>query len=399
MTQTITRRPTFASAQEAIARARELAPGIRARVPQAEQLRRLPDDTVRELHESGLFLILVPRSMGGSELNYDAALDITIALGEARASTGWVYSLLTAHTWLLAQFPEHIQHEIFDAPNPLASSCVSTVGVPTRVEGGYRWTGRGFFSSGVDHAAWLTPAMLSPSDDGTMERRWFLLRKGEFEIVDDWFTMGLKGTGSKTVVVNDAFFPDERVLAVKDLQAGKAPGAAIHSNVFYRAGIDFTFSLPVAMPSVGAAQGFLKAVEERLKSRITGSNPVLAREAMGSLARLAHASAQIDAARAVLLNDVHRYCFSEASNFEDIDKTRVRRDTSFVAQMCRQAVNELFEASGGSALYEASDMQRLWRDANAAAAHHGLTWDIRGVEYGRVMMGLPATEQGAGSVL
>ena len=399
MTPTVTRRPTYASAGEAVARALELAPGFRARVPAAEELRRLPDDTVRELHESGLLLLLVPRSMGGSELNYDAVLDCTIAIGEACPSTGWVYALWTAHMWLLAQFPEHIQHEIFDGPNPIASSCVSTVGVPTRVDGGFRWTGRGFFSSGVDHCAWLTPAMLAPNADGSIERRWFLIPTGEFEIVDDWFTMGLKATGSKTVVVDDVFIPDERALSTKDLAAGKAPGAAIHANVFYHAGIDFTFSLPTAMPSVGAARGFLKAVEERLRSRIGGSNPVLAREAMGSLPRLAHASAVIDAARAVLLGDVQRYCFADAGNFGDLDRTRVRRDTSFVAQSCRQAVNELFEASGGSALFETSDMQRLWRDANAAAAHHGLTWDIRGLEYGRVLMGLPATEQGAGSVL
>jgi alkylation response protein AidB-like acyl-CoA dehydrogenase len=399
LSQTLARRPTYATAADAIARAKELAPGFRDRVPRAEELRRLPDETVRELHESGLFLLLAPRSMGGSELNYDAVLDCTIAIGEACPSTGWVYALWAAHMWLLAEFPEHIQREVFDGPNPLASSCVNTVGVPTRVEGGFRWTGRGFFSSGVDHCNWLTPAMMSPNDDGTTERRWFLMRKGEFEIVDDWFTMGLKGTGSKTVVVNDVFIPDERALAVKDLGAGRAPGQAIHPNVFYHAALDFTFSLPVAMPSVGAARGFLKAVEDRVRSRISSSNPVLAREAMGSLPRLAHASAQIDAARALLLSDVFKYCFSDASNFDDVDKARCRRDTSFASQMCRQAVNELFEASGGSALYESSDMQRLWRDTNASAAHHGLTWDIRGLEYGRVMMGLPATDQGTGSVL
>jgi alkylation response protein AidB-like acyl-CoA dehydrogenase len=399
VTQTMTRRPTYASAEEAIARATQLAPGIRARVPQAEELRRLPDETVQELHESGLFLLLAPRVFGGSELNYDAVLDVTIALGEACPSTGWVYALWAAHMWLIAEFPEHIQAEVFNGPNPLASSCVNTVGVPERVDGGFRWTGRGFFSSGVDHCDWLTPAMLAPNDDGTSERRWFLMRKGEFNIVDDWFTMGLRGTGSKTVVVDDVFIPDERALSVKELGSGCAPGARVHSGTFYHAALDFTFSLPVAMPSVGAARAFLKAVQERLNSRIAGNNPVLAREAMGSLARLAEASAEIDAARALLLHDVRKYCFSDASGFDDVDKARCRRDVSYAAQACRRAVNRLFEASGGSALYDSSDMQRLWRDTNAAAAHHGLTWDIRGLEYGRVLMGLPATEQGTGSVL
>src|SRR5262249_7076805 len=163
----------------------------------------------------------------------------------------------------------------------------------------------------------------------------------DFEIRDDWFTMGLRGTGSKTVVINDAFIPDDHVLLVKDLSSGKAPGARLHSNPFYHAAFDFTFSLPVGMPAVGAAYGFVKAVEQRLKSRISGSNPVQAREAMMNLTRLSHASAEIDAARALLLKDVREFCFSDASNFTDLDKTRCRRDTSFAAQSARRAVNEL----------------------------------------------------------
>jgi 3-hydroxy-9,10-secoandrosta-1,3,5(10)-triene-9,17-dione monooxygenase len=383
-----------------VARARDLAPAIRARVPEAEAQRRLPAATVHDLLESGLFLLLVPRAMGGSELNYDAVLEVTEIIGEACPSTGWVYALWTAHLWLQAQFPEHIQHAMFDSPNPLVSSCVNTVGVPQRVEGGYRWTGRGFFSSGVDHCNWLIPAMMSPSDDGSIERRWFLLRRGEFEIIDDWYTMGLKGTGSKTVVINDVFIPDERVLLVKDLSAGRAPGAQVHAGVLYQAAVDFTFSLPVGMPAVGAARGFLKAYQERVTARLRNTdNPVLAREALNTLPRLAQACADVDAAHAVLLHDALRFCSAPATQFDDVDRARARRDTSYAAQLCRRAVNSLFESAGGSSLFESSDLQRLWRDTNAAAAHHGLTWDVRGPEFGRVLVGLPATEQGAGSVL
>ncbi len=204
MTQAPTTPPLSLSVDDAVERARELAPRFRERVPQAEALRRLPDETVQDLVDSGLLLVLVPRAMGGSELNYDTVLDVTAILGEACASTGWVYSLWTAHLWMIAQFPEHIQREVF-ASKPCVSSCVNTVGKPVRVEGGYRWTGKGFFSSGSDHSSWLTPAMEAPNDDGTLERRWFLIPRSEYQVVDDWFTMGLKGTGSKTVVVEDVF--------------------------------------------------------------------------------------------------------------------------------------------------------------------------------------------------
>ena len=394
MTQAPPRRPLYVGVDDAVARARELAPRLRERVPVAEAGRRLPDETVRELLESGLLLLLVPRSMGGSELNYDAVLEVTAILGEACASSGWVYALWTAHLWMIAQLPEQIQAAVFRDPAapPLVSSCVNTVGKPTRVEGGYRWTGKGFFSSGVDHAHWLTPAMEAPNDDGTTDRRWFLMPRSDFEIVDDWYTMGLKGTGSKTVVANDVFIPDERVLLVKDMTAGIAPGAQIHRGVLYQAGFEFVFSLPVGMPALGPARAFLTACQERIKARIAGDNPVLAREAMMSLQRLAQAGAEVDAAHALLLQNVRRYCFAPANQFTDLDRTRCRRDTAYSAQLCRRAVNDLFEASGGSSLFESSDMQRLWRDTNAAAAHHGLSWDIRATEFGRVLMGLPATE-------
>lgn len=392
MTQSPTRTARYRGVEDAVERARELAPRLRARVPDAESLRRLPDETVQELVESGLLLLLVPRSMGGSECNYDAVLDVTAILGEACASTGWVYALWTAHLWMIAQFPEHVQRQVFDNPRPLVSSCVNTVGKPVRVAGGYRWTGKGFFSSGSDHSTWLTPAMESPNDDGTWERRWFLIPRSDYTILDDWHTMGLKGTGSKTVVVDDVFIPDERVLRVKEMSVGGAPGASIHPGVLYQAGFEFVFSLPVGMPVLGPARAFLKAFQERVKKRIDGDSPLLAREAMTSLPRLVKADAEVDAAYAVLLQNIRQYCFTPATSFTDLDRAKCRRDTAYAAQLCRQAVNELFEASGGSSLFESSEMQRLWRDTNAAAAHHGLSWDIRAAEVARIMMGLPAPE-------
>jgi len=164
------------------------------------------------------------RFLVGSELNYDAALEVTAVLGEACASTGWVYSLWTAHLWMIAQFPEHIQRAVFEGGRPLVSSCVNTVGKPERVEGGYRWTGKGFFSSGSDHSTWLTPAMESPNDDGTVERRWFLIPRSDYTILDDWYTMGLKATGSKTIIV-DNVAPQNVAVAGPTAGAHRAAGA------------------------------------------------------------------------------------------------------------------------------------------------------------------------------
>jgi alkylation response protein AidB-like acyl-CoA dehydrogenase len=378
----------FASLHDAVDCARELAPRLRERVPEAESLRRLPDATIDDLIDSGLVSVLVPRRFGGSELNYDTVLEVTAILGAACPSTGWVYALWTAHMWMIAQFPEHIQAEVFADRRALVSSVVSTVGKIEAVEGGYRWSGRGFFSSGVDHCTWLTPAMESTDRDGVVERRWFMIPRSALQIVDDWYTMGLKGTGSKTIVVEDVFIPDDYVLGTKALSAGQGPGSRVHPGVLYHAASDFTYSLPVAMPAVGAARGFLAAYQEKLASRLNSPNPVQANEAHMLFPRLALASADIDAAYAVLLRDAQVYCTAPADQFSDLDRVKCRRDTAYSAQLCRQAVNSLFQSSGGSALFESSDLQRMWRDCNATAAHHGLNWDFRAPDVGRALMGL-----------
>ena len=191
-----------ATYDEAIERARALQPRLRERVPEAERLRRLPAENVVELLENVLYGLMTPKRFGGSELGSEAMIDVTIELASACPSTGWVHMLWTAHMWLLALFPEQAQQELWSNPNTLASSVVNIVGDVVPVEGGYRWTGRGFFSSGVDHCNWLTAAVPIKRDgvDGPPERRWLLLPREDIEIIDDWYTVGLKGTGSKTIV-------------------------------------------------------------------------------------------------------------------------------------------------------------------------------------------------------
>ena len=171
--------------------------------------------------------------------------------------------------WLLALFPPETQEELWSNPNTLASSVVNTVGDVVPVEGGYRWTGRGFFSSGVDHCNWLTAAVPIKREgvEGPPERRWLLIPREDFEIIDDWYTVGLKGTGSKTIVVNDVFVPERRTLANKDIEDGTAPGIRSTPTRCTAAISSANFTAAMAAPAVGVARGFLDAFEERLRSK------------------------------------------------------------------------------------------------------------------------------------
>jgi 3-hydroxy-9,10-secoandrosta-1,3,5(10)-triene-9,17-dione monooxygenase len=299
--------------------------------------------------------------------------------------------------WLIGQFPEHIQAEVFADPAARVSSVVNTVGEATRVDGGFRWSGRGFFSSGVDHSTWLTAALDVPAvEGGAPERHWMLLRREDYEIIDDWDTVGLKGTGSKTIVIDGAFIPDERIVNGARLSRGEGVGATLHGSPLYCAAMDFTFSLPLPGAELGIARAAVSAFEARCRERLSSSNPRLQAEQSATLTRLAYAGAQVEAAKQLLLADARKFCTLNAHEATALDRAQCRRDVSFATQMCRRAVNSIYEAAGGSSVYMRNDLQRIWRDGNVAAAHHGLMWDFHGLAYGRLAAGLTTMPDPAG---
>jgi alkylation response protein AidB-like acyl-CoA dehydrogenase len=385
----LTTRPAVpASYEEAMERARALKPILRERVPETERLRRLPAENVADLLENGLYGIMTPKRYGGSELGSSTMIDVTIELASACPSTGWVYMLWTAHMWLLALFPPETQEELWSNPNTLASSVVNTVGDVVAVDGGYRWTGRGFFSSGVDHCNWLTAAapIKREGEEGTPERRWLLIPREDIEIVDDWYTVGLKGTGSKTIVVNDVFVPERRTLSNKDIEEGVTPGSKFHTHPMFGAMSSANFTAAMGAPALGAARGFLAAYEDRLRSKSSAVDDGLT----VNMARYANAMAHVDAAHAMSLQNAERFACVPAREVGPMQRAKSRRDQAYAAQTARKVVSFLYEECGGSGLFESSDFQRLWRDTNAAAAHHGLTWDWIAVAWTKATLGLPA---------
>jgi 3-hydroxy-9,10-secoandrosta-1,3,5(10)-triene-9,17-dione monooxygenase len=397
-------RPVFArnskpavldSYEAAIDRARELAPTFRGRVAETERLRRLPDESAAELIESGLAHLMTPRLFGGSELGLDAVLDVTGIIAEACPSTGWVHALLASHMWVMAQYPQEVQEEVWSNPRSLIASVTQTKGTPTRVEGGYRWTGSGAYASGIDQCNWVSPALWVPGKNGEPERMWLLIPRSAFTIVDDWHAMGLKGTGTNTIVVDDVFIPENCAVSHKDMQAGTSPGTLLHSNPQYAADFMCIASPPLAGTALGAARGFFRVFEQRLQSKLAGATAQQAHDQAGTMMRWAKSNADVDAARALLLENAKRFSRTPSSQVSELDKAKCRRDQAYSAAISREAVNSLFESSGASALSEGSEVQRLWRDTNAAAAHLGLVWDTWGLSWARVSFGLPSINPGA----
>src|ERR1700704_5572866 len=220
-----------------IGRAKALIPKLRERASRTEELRRLPPETEQDLHDAGLFRIVQPRRVGGSELDYVALVDCADALGQADASVGWNFANLASHHWMLGMFDPRAQDAVWkkDADALIASSFIFTAGRARKADGGYRLTGHWPFSSGVGSAEWNMLAGVVSTDDEAdgIEYRIFLLHRNDYKISDTWTASGLRGTGSNDVEAHDLFVAEAMTLAVADLTGGPTPGSAVNPNALY----------------------------------------------------------------------------------------------------------------------------------------------------------------------
>src|ERR1700750_1035120 len=218
-------------------RAKALIPQLRDRAARTEELRRLPPETERDLHEAGLFRIAQPKRVGGSQFDYVSLVDCGELLARGDASVAWNFANLASHHWMLGLFEKRAQDLVWDKdPNTLiASSFIFPAGRARKVDGGYRLHGSWPFSSGVASCEWNMLASVVSSEDEAdgIEYRIFLVHKNDYQIVDTWNSVGLGGTGSNDVEVSDAFVPVALSVAVSDLAGGPTPGSSVNPNALY----------------------------------------------------------------------------------------------------------------------------------------------------------------------
>jgi alkylation response protein AidB-like acyl-CoA dehydrogenase len=370
---------------EMVERASALVPKRRERAAQSEQLRRLPDETVADLVDAGLFRIGTPDRFGGLGLHVDTAYEVTLELGRGCGSAAWCYSVLTNHNWMLGHWPEQGQEEYFaDSPDTLVSSGFDPGRARVEVvPGGYRLSGRWSFSSGCDAAQWVMVAGLAPGGPHL-----FLVPMAEVTIVDTWFVSGLRGTGSKDVAVDDAFVPAHRAVEMRRMRAGETDGWALYGRPSYRAPM-FALSLGLVAPIVGMALGAVEAFTDQLHGRRRPHGPAPT-DSVANQLRLAESSAEADAARSLARQNTREVLDRAArgETFTILDRARYRRDQVFMVKLAVRAIGRLFEAGGGHALLESNPLQRFHRDALAASQHMALRWDEYAEQYGRAALGL-----------
>jgi len=379
-----------------IARAKALIPRLRERASRTEELRRLPPETERELHESGLLRILQPKRVGGSELDYVALVDGADAIGQADASVAWNWANLASHHWMLAMFDKRAQDVVWskDADALIASSFIFPAGRARKVDGGYVLRGRWPFSSGVDSSEWnMLASVVSIEDEADgIEYRIFVVNKRDYKILDTWDATGLRGTGSNDVEVNDAFVEEPMTLAVSDLDGGPTPGSAVNPNALYQLPVFSLFPYVLSGVALGNAQACLDDYVDIARHRASTYNRAKVGDLQSTQIKIAEASAKIDAAR-VIMRSTCIEAMAEARRCHIPDmaaKTKCRRDGAFAVNLCTEAVSLLFSASGARGLFTSGVLQRQFRDAHAINSHIAFNFDAAGTNYGRVALGLPS---------
>ena len=369
---------------ELLARARALVPALKQRVRSAAEARRCPEETIADFLRTGLTRVCQPARYGGYELGWDVLCQISQILAAACGSQAWIQRIFADHSHMLATFPAQAQEDVWGGKH---DTCIAASFDPTGrarpVEGGYVFSGQHSFSSGIDYADWLICGGFILENERLDGPHFFLVPKVEATVIDDWHTMGLEGTGSKSFVVAEKFVPAHRFLDGRLARVGAGPGTAVNHAPIYRlpkgGGLTATGFAALA---VGMARGVLE--EWLAYSGPRKSRGVAVGSQQSTQIVAAQSAAEIDAAEALYLGSIRAAMrkLEQGEKISDAELTTAKRNVAFACQLVLTAGTRLFNNAGGRALFAQNVMQRQYRNLLAAVSHHAVSWDQAAVEYG-----------------
>lgn len=382
--------------REVMERIEALLPSLRERAQEAEDLRRIPDENIKGLQEAGFFRLLQPEQWGGYQSDPVLFYDAVRKLASACGSTGWVSGIIGVHNWHLALFDQQAQDDVWgEDTDTRISSSYAPMGAGQVVDGGYTVRGSWAWSSGCDHASWVVLGGPVIKDGRPVDFGSFLIPRDDYRIDDVWNVVGLRGTGSNTVVVEDVFVPRHRFLSFKAMSTLTAPGLERNTAPVYKMPWGTIHPTTISAPIVGMAYGAYDAHVEhqgkRVRAAFAGEK---AKEDPFAKVRVAEASSDIDAAwRQLSGNVADEYAHLLAG--EDVPfelRLRARRDQVRATGRAITSIDKLFESSGATALANGTPLQRFWRDAHAGRVHAANDPERAYQMYGSGEFGLPIAD-------
>jgi 3-hydroxy-9,10-secoandrosta-1,3,5(10)-triene-9,17-dione monooxygenase len=353
---------------------RDLLPQIRERAEEGERLRVVPEASIKDLEAAGFFRLLQPIRYDGLESDPVDFFTAVKLIAGADGSTGWVSSVLGVHPWQVGLFPDEAQQAVWgnDTTTRLSSSYAPT-GKATLVDGGYQLSGKWSFSSGCDHAQWvLLGGLVWNSEGQVVDFKTFMIPRSDYTIDDVWNVVGLAGTGSNDIIVDDVFVPNAFTLSMGETGACKGPGQEVNTSNLYKLPFHSIFTSTITTPIIGMAYGAYEEHVEMQRKRVRAA--YIGEKAVDdpfANVRIARASSEIDAAWALLMNNLREeMAYVERGEAIPLQlRLKVRRDQVLGTERAISAIDQLFENSGGRALAKGTYLQRAWRDAHAGRVH------------------------------
>jgi len=367
-----------------IAAVDKVGPALSARAADTEMHRRLPAETMRDLFDNGILRVFIPKRFGGYELEWGAHLALGRRIAHYCASTAWITCVVGSHATYVGRMDPQAQEDVWGkSPDMLVSTGSVSRNVSVEcVEGGYRVSGRWSFCSGVDHAGWV---LLRASIANDEKQTYFLFPRADFRIDDDWFVSGMSGTGSKSVVIDKAFVPAHRTLALGTLMAPNPPGAAVNSGYIYSYDFRPFSGTNLLGPIIGGAEAVLLAYQDLLRTGTPGHSI----DDVQTQLRLAESDAEIGAAVCLLDSLVARLRDYGRDNIEVSAQQNIAliRDRTFAARLCFNAAERLVTSLDQSVILSEHPIQRCFRDLGGMIQQIGVNWDRNMADVGKATFG------------
>ena len=362
-----------ALAQQLIASARAMGPALRMRAAKARADARVPDETVAEFQEAGFFKILQPEQWGGYAMDQQVFYAVGVEVAKHCPSSAWILGVIAVHNWQLAVFDDRAAQDVWaEDPAVLISSSYAPVGKVKVVDGGFRLSGRWSFSSGSEHCQWAFLGAVVPTPEAPFDMsnyRTFLVPISDYEIVHNWDVVGLQGTGSHDIVVDDVFVPEHRTHKSMDGFLCNNPGNAVNDAPLYHMPFMQVFVRAVCTATLGACEGALEAFVEVAKTRQVGPNKMKNDPFARVLA--AEVKSSIEEMKLTMIRnfDAMMGCCRSGEDIPVEDRVRYRYDSAVVADRCLELSSKMLKAAGSGGIRAGSDLLAYHLDILASQAH------------------------------
>lgn len=378
-----------------VAAAEDLVPFLREVSPQTNASRCPPPESCRRIKAAGFARMFQPAHYGGAEGALTDGVDTLRTIAHGCGSTAWIVVQNMMHNLMIAHWPRQAQDEVWgNTPDILASGIlIPNVGRANQVDGGYVLSGRWPFVSGVNVADWVIFTGDVTKPDGTVEDRHFLVPRAQTEIIDTWYTIGLKGSASNDVVLKEIFVPGHMSITMDELKGhGRSPGSQVNTSYIYRIPPYAIFGSFIGSAQLGIAEAAVEHYVSHARKRAATMSGTSMASFTTQQVKVAEAQTAVRAARELIYSVVREAeaLFQRCGETTLEDRTRYRAMATYAGTLAASAVNIVVEAGGGTVIYDRNPVSLCVSDMMVANRHTTQNWDVNASTYGRVLLGLPS---------